>query len=136
MKVAQLHPTLCDPLYSPWNSAGQNTRVGKPFPSPGDLPNPGIEPKSPTLQADSLPAEPPGKPHRLEDIHSLQDECVCVCVRAPAHLCTSGVHMASVMVSICSILATSIPLATHTLQLMGSCDFWSVRTLKMISFYK
>ena len=33
-----------------------------PFPSPGDLPNPGIEPRSPTLQADSLPAEPPGKP--------------------------------------------------------------------------
>ena len=31
-----------------------------PFPSPGDLPNPGIEPRSPTLQADSLPAEPPG----------------------------------------------------------------------------
>ena len=35
---------------------------GQPFPSPGDLPKPGIEPKSPTLQADSLPAEPPGKP--------------------------------------------------------------------------
>ena len=35
---------------------------GWPFPSPGDLPNPGIEPRSPTLQADSLPAEPPGKP--------------------------------------------------------------------------
>ena len=35
---------------------------GYPFPSPGDLPNPGIEPKSPTLQADSLPAEPQGKP--------------------------------------------------------------------------
>ena len=33
-----------------------------PFPSPGDLPNPGIEPRSPTLQADSLPAEPPGRP--------------------------------------------------------------------------
>ena len=31
------------------------------FPSPGDLPNPGIEPRSPTLQADSLPSEPPGK---------------------------------------------------------------------------
>ena len=31
------------------------------FPSPGDLPNPGIKPRSPTLQADSLPAEPPGK---------------------------------------------------------------------------
>ena len=35
---------------------------GVPFPSPGDLPNPGMEPRSPTLQADSLPAEPPGKP--------------------------------------------------------------------------
>ena len=32
------------------------------FPSPGDLPNPGIEPKSLTLQADSLPSEPLGKP--------------------------------------------------------------------------
>ena len=35
---------------------------GCPFPSPGDLPNPGIEPRSPALRADSLPAEPPGKP--------------------------------------------------------------------------
>ena len=33
-----------------------------PFPSPGDLPDLGIKPRSPTLQADSLPAEPPGKP--------------------------------------------------------------------------
>ena len=37
---------------------------GLPFPSPGDLPDPGIEPKSPALQADSLPSEPPGKPFR------------------------------------------------------------------------
>ena len=36
---------------------------GLPFPPPGDLPNPGIEPVSPSLQADSLPAEPLGK-HR------------------------------------------------------------------------
>ena len=33
---------------------------GLPFPSPGDLPNPGIEPRSPALQADALPSEPPG----------------------------------------------------------------------------
>ena len=32
-----------------------------PFPSPGDCPNPGIEPRSPALQADSLPSELPGK---------------------------------------------------------------------------
>ena len=35
---------------------------GLPFPSPGDLLNPGIEPGSLTLQADSVPSEPPGKP--------------------------------------------------------------------------
>ena len=35
-------------LYSPWNSPGQNIRVGSPFPSPEDLPSPGIEPMSPT----------------------------------------------------------------------------------------
>ena len=35
---------------------------GYPFPSPGDLPNPGIKLRSPMLQADSLPAEPQGKP--------------------------------------------------------------------------
>ena len=33
-----------------------------PFPSPGDLPDPGTEPRSPTLQADSLSSEAPGKP--------------------------------------------------------------------------
>ena len=35
---------------------------GLPFPSAGDLPGPGIKPKSPALQVDSLPSEPPGKP--------------------------------------------------------------------------
>ena len=34
---------------------------GVPFPSPGDLPDPGIEPRSPALQADALLSEPPGK---------------------------------------------------------------------------
>ena len=34
---------------------------GLPFPSPGDLPDPAIEPRSPALQADSLPCKPPGK---------------------------------------------------------------------------
>ena len=36
---------------------------GLPFPSPGDLPDPGIESGSPTFQADTLTSEPPGKPH-------------------------------------------------------------------------
>ena len=48
-------------LYSSWNSPGQNTGMG-PFPSPGESSQPGIEPRSPALQAHSLPAEPQGKP--------------------------------------------------------------------------
>ena len=46
---------------------------GLPFPSPGDLPNPGIKPVSPELQADSLPSEPPGKPHK-KDRRALNDD--------------------------------------------------------------
>ena len=42
--------------------SGQGYWSGQLFPSPGDLPNPGIEPRSPALQADSLPSEPPGEP--------------------------------------------------------------------------
>ena len=49
-----------------WNSPGQNTGVGSCFPSPGDLPNPEIEPSSPTFQVDSLLSEPPGKLRRDE----------------------------------------------------------------------
>ena len=49
-------------LYSPWNSPGQNTGVGNLSLLQGDLPNPGIKTRSPSLQADTLPAEPPGKP--------------------------------------------------------------------------
>ena len=51
-------------LCSPWNSPGQNTAVGSHSFLQGNHPNPGIKPRSPTLQADSLPAEPPGKPTR------------------------------------------------------------------------
>ena len=36
---------------------------GLPFPSPEDLPDPGIEPSCPVLQADALPSEPPGNPY-------------------------------------------------------------------------
>ena len=48
-------------LLRPWDFARQECWSGLPFPSPGDLPDPGIEPWSPTLQADALPSEPPGK---------------------------------------------------------------------------
>ena len=61
----------------PWTVAYQATQPmefsrqeywsGLPFPSPGDLLNPGIEPGSPALQADILPSELPGKPMDLKE---------------------------------------------------------------------
>ena len=85
-------------LLCPWNSPGQNVA----FPSPGDLPNPGIQPRSPVLQAHSLLSEPPGKPRNtgvgslffLQGICPTQESnqgllhhrCVCVCVQV-THCC-------------------------------------------------
>ena len=68
--VAHSCPTLCDPMDcnplgssgAPWNSPGKNTRVGCHSLLQSNLSDPGIKPGSPTLQADSLPSEPPGKP--------------------------------------------------------------------------
>ena len=63
LKVAQSCLTLGTPrTIQSLEFSRQEYWSGQPFPSLGDLPNPGIEPRSPTLQADSLPAEPPGKP--------------------------------------------------------------------------
>ena len=67
--VAQSRPTLCDPVDCVAHQAPlsmgfsrQEYWSGLPFPSPGDLPDLGIEPRSPALQADALTSEPPGKP--------------------------------------------------------------------------
>ena len=66
--VAQLCLTLCDPMdcgpqgSCPWDSPGKNTGVGCHALLQGNLPNPGIELRSLTLQEDSLPSEPPGNP--------------------------------------------------------------------------
>ena len=67
-EVTQSCPTLCDPNNCSLQASlsigfsRQESWSGLSFPSPGDLPDPGIEPRSPTLQADTLPSEPPGKP--------------------------------------------------------------------------
>ena len=46
----------------PMGFSRQEYWSGLPFPSPGELPDPGIKPRSPALQVDTLPFEPPGKP--------------------------------------------------------------------------
>ena len=75
--IVKVKVKLLSPVWlfaTPWTVAyqvppsmgfsGQECWSGLPFPSPGDLPNPGIKPRSPALQADALPSEPPGKPQR------------------------------------------------------------------------
>ena len=86
----------CLTLATPWTvtcqaplsmgSSRQEYLSGLPFPPPGNLPDPGIEPRSPALQADTSTSEPPGKPvyiyidiqrcrYMLECMH----ECTCMC---------------------------------------------------------
>ena len=67
-EITQSCPTLFDPmdysLHQTSLSMGfsrQEYQSGSPFPSSGNLSDPGIKPGSPTLQADALPSEPPGK---------------------------------------------------------------------------
>jgi len=63
VKVTQSCLTLCDPMdYTGHGILLARILEWAAFPFPGDLPNPGIETRSPALQADSLPAEPQGKP--------------------------------------------------------------------------
>ena len=54
----------------PTGFSRQEYLSGLPFPHPADLPDPGIELGSPTLQADSLPSEPPGKPASMKGANS------------------------------------------------------------------
>ena len=56
----------------------QEYRSRLPFPSPGDLPDPGIKPGSPALQGDSLPFEPPGK--IIHVLVAIQWNIVCVLI--------------------------------------------------------
>ena len=63
VKVAQSCLTVYNPMGCTAHGILQARILEWLLPSPGDLPNPGIEPRFPALQADCLPAHPPGKPY-------------------------------------------------------------------------
>ena len=79
VSVTQPCPTICDPMNCVAHQALLSMEFSRqeywcdlPFPSSGDLPDSGIEPGSPTLQADSLLSEPPGKPiYNIYDIYDI-----------------------------------------------------------------
>ena len=62
VKWSESRSVVSDSLWNSMKFSRPEYWNGLPFSSPGDLPNPGIKPRSPTLQVDSLPSEPPGKP--------------------------------------------------------------------------
>ena len=94
MLVAWSCPTLCNPMTAAHQAplsmkfSRQEYWSWLPFPFPGDLPDPGVKPRSPALQADPLPSEPPEKP--------LLNRCFTVIVSFSN---PSGRHMLGVLQS-------------------------------------
>ena len=106
--VAQSCLTLCDAMdCSPPGSSvhgfsRQGYWSGFPFPSPGDLPNPGIAPSSPALQADSLPSKPPGKPRLLVWMRANAGEWLTRILLPTLEPECAGSHPALHLVGVCS----------------------------------
>ena len=64
---------------------------GLPFPFPGDLPDPGIEHRSPAFQADALTSEPSGKPY-LSEVSEVAQSCPTLCDPRDCSLPGSSLH--------------------------------------------
>ena len=97
--VAHLCSTLCDPMDCslPMSLSMEFSRQkwwsGQPFPSLEDLPDPGIKPESPSLQVNSLPHEPPGKPQFMAQ----KKKCILfpVSISSPALSWQHHIHKGS-----------------------------------------
>ena len=90
---------------------------GLPFPSPGDLPDPGMEPRSPALQADALFSEPPGKPlciYLYVFLRVCVFVCMCLCVCIFVYICVCMYIFVCISVCVCTrvhvYLTSSTPL--------------------------
>ena len=122
---------LCHTLYDPWTIAHQaplsmgilQARILEwgAMPYSGDLPNPGIKPRSPTLQEDSLPSEPPGKPRNtgvgslplLQGIFLTQESNwgLLHCRRILYHLSTREAHICVciyICISVCMYICACV----------------------------
>ena len=102
---------------------------GLPFPSPGDLPDPGIEPTSPALQANSLASEPPVKPQSgTEQSFSFSEPLAVLCwavLCCAAGLCSVGCFGASV--------TSWLVHTTRRSTLSASCDRRYVSSCSLLS---
>ena len=116
---------LCLDLATPWTVASQAPLSmgffrqeywsGLPFPFPGDLPDPGIKPRSPALQADSLPTDLWGKPWTMGYMCLFQfwfPQGICLGVGLLAHMVVLFLVFKGVFIS-SSIVAVSIYIPTN-----------------------
>ena len=119
---------------------------GLPFPSPGDLPDPGIKPRSPTLEADTLTSEPPGKPFvvsacLLQCHHNRMDQqchhppqCVPdildLLPHAPCRYCSLPLLLLSLLFSF--VMGRAGSRLENTLVLHGACIFWHHRCFALL----
>ena len=94
---------------------------GLPFPSPGDLPDPGIEPRSPTLQADALPSEPPGKLADGDYSHEIKG-CLLLGKKAMTNL-DSILKSTDITLptKVCLVKAMVFPVV------MYGCESWTIK---------
>ena len=100
---------------------------GEPFPSPGDLPNPGIDPRSPTLQVVSLPAEPQGKPKEYWSEWP---------IASPADLSDPGIELGSPALQADS-LPTELPRKpTLVVNYVQVLPYWTDYSLWVSTFVK
>ena len=104
-EVTLLCWTLCDAIdcsYQTPLSMGFSRREyqsGLPFPSPGDLPNPGVEPESPALRADALQSEPPGKSGKVMSLlFNMLSRLVIVFLLRRKHLLISWLQTRSAVI--------------------------------------
>ena len=125
MKVKVLVILWCLTLYNPMDCrppgslsmefSRQEYWSGLPFPSPGDLPDPGIKPRSPALQAASLPSEPAGKPmdifgRPLFSEHGIQlDFCSIWWNGVPSGICQQPTPLL-----ICGVISSTRRSCIHT----------------------
>ena len=111
-------------LLGPWEFSREEYWSGLLYPPPGDLPNPGIKPKFPLLQADSLSSEPPGKP--WDDIGSVQFSSVassCPALCNPMNRSMPGLpvhHQLPKPMSIVSVIPSNHLILCHPLLLLLS----------------
>ena len=127
-EIAQSCPTLCDPMDS-WSVAHraspsmefsrQEYWSGLPFPSPGDLPDPGIKPGSPSLRADALPSEPPGVLNFLFIYFSWRITTLQYC----GVFCHASIWISHRYTCVPFIL-NPLPTSFHTLSLQDVTEHW------------